>query len=222
MVLDSCGHETSGWSKLYASDLKFATTYQEVSGGTPVANFNLQDGLLCHLGHLCVPSGERAKLIWEAHYSYEIGYFGVEKTVVVLQKYFYWSKLRHDVSKYIRSCTSYAISKPALKNQGLYTPLPTPDKPWESISMDYMSDLPFTKHGYDYVFVVVDQFSKMAILGAYKKTIMAKLFFEHVCVHFGPPQTIIYDRDSRFLSTGWTPNSPNPLPFIPKLMARMR
>jgi hypothetical protein len=34
-----------------------------------VDNFHLQDGLLCRLGHICVPSSERVKLIWEAHYS---------------------------------------------------------------------------------------------------------------------------------------------------------
>jgi hypothetical protein len=54
--------------------------------------------------------------------------------------------------------------------------------PWESISMDYMYGLPFTKKGNDCVFVVVDWFSNMAILTAYKKSITAtnisKLFFE--------------------------------------------
>jgi hypothetical protein len=127
------------------------------------------------------------------------GHFGV------LQKYFYWPKLRQNVNKYIRSCTACAIAKPTIKKQELYTPLPAPDKPWESISMDYMSGLPSTKHGNDCVFVVVDQFSKLAILTACKKNIMAKvttqLFFEHVWVHFELPQTIISDRDSRFLST---------------------
>jgi hypothetical protein len=44
-----------------------------------VANFHLQDGLLCHLGHLCVPSSEQAKMIWESHYSWVAGHFGVEK-----------------------------------------------------------------------------------------------------------------------------------------------
>ena len=74
--------------------------------------------------------------------------------------------------------------------------------------MDYMSGLPSTKVGNDYVFVVVDRFSKMAILTACKKSITAeataKLFFERVWVHFGLPQTIISDRDSRFLSTFWS------------------
>jgi hypothetical protein len=48
--------------------------------------------------------------------------------------------------------------------------------------MDYMSGLPSTKRENDCVFVVVDRFSKMAILVACKKSITveatAKLFFE--------------------------------------------
>jgi hypothetical protein len=64
----------------------------------------------------------------------------------------------------------------------MYTRLPTPERSWESISMDYMSGLPSTKRGNDCVFVVVDLFSKMAILAACKKNITAEaialLFFE--------------------------------------------
>ena len=55
---------------------------------------------------------------------------------------------------------------------------------WESISMDYVSGLPSTMHGNDYVVVVVDRFSKMAIMATCKKNITAeattKLFFESV------------------------------------------
>ena len=148
-VLNSCGHETSDWPLLYKSDPEFSHTYQNLLEGQHVPDFHLHDGLLCHLGHLCVPSSERAKMIWEAHYSRTVGHFGVEKTVAVLQKYFYWPNLRQDVGKYIRSCTACAIAKPTIKKQGLYTPLPTPNWPWESISMDYMSGLPSTKHGND-------------------------------------------------------------------------
>jgi hypothetical protein len=181
-VLHSCGHEASEWPQLYQQDPDFATTYHLLGTGTTVTDFHIQDRLLCHLGHLCVPTSERANMIWESHYSRMAGHFGMEKTVVILQKHFYWPKLRQDVNKYIRSCTACAISKPTIKKQGLYTPLPTPEKPWESISMDYMSGLPSTKQGNDCVFVVVDRFSKMAILTACKKNITvtdtAKLFFE--------------------------------------------
>jgi hypothetical protein len=70
-----------------------------------------------------------------------------------------------------------------------------------------MSGLPSTKRGNDCVFVVVDHFSKMAILFAYKKSITAeatsKLLFERVWVHFGITKTIVSDMDSQFLSTFW-------------------
>jgi len=116
----------------------------------------------------------KGPMIWEAHYSQAIGHFEVEKMVVVLQKYFYWSNLRHDFGKYIRSCTTCVIAKPTSKKQGLYTLLPTSSQPWESISIDYMSGLPSTKHGNDCVFVVVNRFSKMAIMAACKKNIIAE------------------------------------------------
>ena len=87
-------------------------------------------------------------------------------------------------------------------------PLPTPDRPWESISIDYMSGLLSPNQGNDCVFVVVDRFYKMGILVVCKKNITVeatiKLFFERVWVHFGIPQTIFLDWDSRFLSTFWS------------------
>jgi hypothetical protein len=40
--------------------------------------------------------------------------------------------------------------------------------------MDYMSSLPSTEKGNDFVFMVIDQFSKMAILTTCKKNIIEK------------------------------------------------
>ena len=91
--------------------------------------------------------------------------------MVVLQNHFYWLKLQQHVCKYIISYTSCAISKPTIKKHGLYTPLPTPDRPWEPISMDYMSIMPSTKHGNDCVFLIVNRFSKMIVLETYMKRI---------------------------------------------------
>jgi len=190
-MLNSYGHETVGWSHIYKSDLEFDNTYQTLLEGKKDLNFHLQDELLWNQGHLCVPSSKHAKMILKVHYSQVVGHFWVEKTMAVLQKYFYWSNLWQDVGKYIRSCTACANAKSTINKKGLYTPLPTPSRPWESISMDYLSSLPSTKHGNDCVFVVVDVFSKMTILATCKKSITiestTKLFFEWVWVHFGIP-----------------------------------
>jgi len=114
-MLHSYGHEASEWPLLYQQDPDFATIYQLLRTGTNVIDFHIQDGLLCHLFYIYVPTRECANLILEAHYIRMAGHFGVEKTLVILQKHFYWPKLRWDVSKYIRYCTACAFSNPFIK-----------------------------------------------------------------------------------------------------------
>ena len=100
IFLNFCGHETSGWCQLYKNDPEFAyrpyaSRWKESSWFPPLGR------IICYLGHLWILSSEHAKLIWEAHYNRVTGHFGVEKTMVVLQKYFYWPKLWLDVGPYI-------------------------------------------------------------------------------------------------------------------------
>ena len=66
------------------SDPEFNHTYETLLEGNPVPKFHLQDVLLCHMGHLFVPSSEHAKMIWEAHYSQVARNFRVEKIVTIL------------------------------------------------------------------------------------------------------------------------------------------
>ena len=42
------------------------------------------------------------------------------------------------VSKYVKGCVMCATSKPSKRNLGLYTPLPVPSHPWESVSMEFV------------------------------------------------------------------------------------
>jgi hypothetical protein len=69
--------------------------------------------------------------------------------------------------------------------------------------MDFVGGLPMSKMGHDYLYVVVDRFSKMCILMPCKKHVIAEktanLFFHYVWVHFGLPTSMISDTDTRFL-----------------------
>ena len=125
-----------------------------------------------------------------------------------LQSYCYWPRMIDSVSHFIRGCSICATSKPSNRKLGFYMPLPVPSRPWESVSMEFVGDLPMSRRQHDYLYVVVDRFSKMCILMPCKKTITAEqiveLYFQHVWVHFGLPTSIFSDRDSKFIGNFWS------------------
>jgi transposase InsO family protein len=88
----------------------------------------------------------------------------------------------------------------------LLQPLPIPEKPFEVVSMDFITELP-ESNGYDSILVVVDKLTKYAIFIPTYSTVdevgMAQLFFEQVVSKFGLPRQIISDRDPRWTGAFW-------------------
>ena len=81
--------------------------------------------------------------------------------------------------------------------------LPIPEHPWNSISMDFIEQLP-KSDGYTDILVVVDRASKQAIFIPCHNTItseqLASLFVIHVFSKHGVPQHVTSDRGSEFVS----------------------
>ncbi|MCO5601712.1 hypothetical protein L7F22_055835 [Adiantum nelumboides] len=90
---------------------------------------------------------------------------------------------------------------------GLLQPLPIPERPWESITMDFVFGLPKSSQGNNGIWTIVDRFSKQAHFIPVKKTIkathMANLFMAHIFKYHGFPKSIISDRDPRMTSLFW-------------------
>ncbi|KAL0445454.1 UNVERIFIED_CONTAM: Transposon Tf2-11 polyprotein [Sesamum latifolium] len=159
--------------------------------------------------HLYLPKGGdlRKSLISECHDTLWAGHQGEERTYALVQRAYYWPQMQDDVETYVRTCLICQQDKEDhQKKAGLLQPLPIPTRPWESVSMDYISGLPKVVD-LGSIIVVVDQLSKYATFIAAPKHVtaegMAHLFFKHIVKYWGLPKDIISDRDSRFTGVFW-------------------
>ncbi|KAL0456006.1 UNVERIFIED_CONTAM: Transposon Tf2-11 polyprotein [Sesamum latifolium] len=131
-----------------------------------------------------------------------------ERTYALVQRAYFWPQMRDDVETYVPTCLICQQDKADhQKKAGLLQPLPIPTRPWESVSMDYISGL--SKVGdLGSIIVVVDRLSKYATFIAAPKHVTTEgtthLFFKHIVKYWGLPKDIVSDRDSRFTGVFWT------------------
>lgn len=113
---------------------------------------------------------------------------------------YYCQKRKDDVEAYVRSCLVSQLDKLERKNEtGLLQPLPILERPFQSVSMDFISRFPKVD-GKTSIFVVVDTFSKyeifIACLNACPTDIAANLCFKYVVKYFGIQEALISDCDN--------------------------
>ena len=96
----------------------------------------------------------RELLVREAHGGGLMGHFGVQKTLAILQEYFFWPRMRRDVERICARCLTCKRAKSRVLPNGLYTPLPVPTEPWVDISMDFVLGLPRTRKWRDSVHTI--------------------------------------------------------------------
>jgi hypothetical protein len=150
----------------------------------------------------------RQQFLHDAHDAEFSGHQGVDRTLNNLSRHYWWPGLRQDVRKYVAECASCQRNKPSnMAKAGLLQPLPIPEAPWRTITMDLITDLPETEKGHDSVVVFVDKLTKMTHIAPCNKTISAEQFAEvylaNVVRLHGFQEIIISDRDPRWTGDFW-------------------
>ncbi|GBG62993.1 hypothetical protein CBR_g34693 [Chara braunii] len=176
------------------------------------AEFELVNGLLFlekeGNKRLCVPDKESLRSLFLGECHDATGHFGYKNTAANLLQRFWWPTMLKDTRLYVETCQVCQRDKPRTQAPlGLLKPLPIPERPGESLSMDFMDTLVTSKSGMRQIFVIVDRLSKYARLIAMPETAkteyVIRLFKENWVRDFGLPKSIVSDRDVGFTSELW-------------------
>ncbi|CAH2094977.1 unnamed protein product [Euphydryas editha] len=153
---------------------------------------------------LCfIPKGHRLSLLRIFHDEHE--HPGVEKTVDLIMKHFWFPGLRAFVSKYVTHCLVCLSHKKVARAplQPIHS-WEKPDVPLDTIHMDVLGPLP-EADGYRYVLIVIDAFSKFCLLyPMYRQdTDELKRHFTNFISLFGTPKLVVADRGRMFQCTAF-------------------
>ncbi|KAJ1597948.1 hypothetical protein NDA14_000045 [Ustilago hordei] len=154
----------------------------------------------------------RFMVMTQCHDGITAGHVGRDATIKAAQRHYWWPNMTAWIADYVASCPVCARYKaPRHRPYGLLQPLATPDRPWGSISLDFIEGLPTSKKydskTYDSILVIVDRLTKFAILAPTHKTVTAKqtavLLYGHMVRLFGYPDHMVSDRGRQFISGAW-------------------
>jgi len=173
-------------------------------------SYTIKEGLLFLDERIYVPSEDSLKLriLRSRHDHPTAGHPGRNKTLLIVRRDFYWPGIKDYVERYVQGCHQCRRAKASRhKPYGLLQPLPVPQRPWSSISMDFIDQLPESQ-GFDAILVVIDRLTKMGVLVASTTRVTAEelavLFVQHVFSKHGTPSDIVSDRGNKFTSAFWT------------------
>ena len=125
-----------------------------------------------------------------------------------LKEKYWWYGLKRVMAEYVALCdTCQRVKAKHQRPTGLLQPMKIPEWKWEEVGMDFIVGLPRTQGGYDLIWVIVDQLTKVAhfipVKSTYNGPRLAQLYMKKiVCLH-GVPKKIVSDRGTQFTSHFW-------------------
>ncbi|KAG8199260.1 hypothetical protein JTE90_003684 [Oedothorax gibbosus] len=156
---------------------------------------------------LVVPRSRVENVLEELHSSPSGGHFGVMKTTHKVRERFYWDKLKSDVDKWCRTCSTCTARKgPNTRTRGRLQRYNV-GAPFERIAIDVLGPLPQTTNGNKYILVVMDYFTKWPeayVIPNQEATTVAEALLQDWICRFGVPLLLHSDQGTNFTSSVFT------------------
>ena len=122
----------------------------------------------------------------------------------LVSRNYWWLQMYRYTGKYVSTCDMFlrtkSIHQPPTRE---LHPLPIPDAPWDTASVDFIVQLP-ESNGKDAIMVVVDSVTKQSHFVSTVTTLSAarttQLYLCHVWKHHGLPKRVVSDRGLQFIA----------------------
>jgi len=157
-------------------------------------------------GRVYVPKNEklRVEIIWLHHDTPIARHGGQWKMVELVTRNYWWPGVTKKVKRYVEGCDQCQRMKNRVEMLvGKLRPNQIPERPWQHISVDFITKLPVSK-GHDLILVVCNRFSKMSHFMATTEKMtaegLARLFRDNVWKLHGLLESVISDRGLQFLA----------------------
>lgn len=189
--------------------------YDEISSGLPSDNYKIDNNLLYfRYGKLrnpferewkiCVPIEDYDKVFVEQHSDTLASHPGFYRTTRRIQENYYWPNMIKSIYNFVSKCEICRMSKPF--NTNTHTTIGKrreTDFPIRKLAADFIGPTTLTERQNQYLFVVVDNFSKFIFLAPMRNAKTAnvtKFIEENIFLQFGVCEKFICDNGVQFIA----------------------
>ena len=151
-----------------------------------------------------IPQSLKRIVLEIAHDHKLSGHLGRDKTLINVQRYYWWNGMILDIAKFVKTCSICQLTKATNEKSAGETFGYKSLKPFDLISIDILGPYPrATYSGNIVLLVIVDVYSKIVELAAFRneKTENMVEFVFLTCCRYGFPSGIISDNGPQFVST---------------------
>ncbi|GJW90925.1 putative reverse transcriptase domain-containing protein [Tanacetum coccineum] len=125
------------------------------------------DGTLCLNGRSWLPcyGGLRSVIMHESYKSKYSIHPGSEKMYQDMKKLYWWPNMKADIATYVSKCLTCArVKAEHQRPSGLLVQPAIPEWKWDNITMDFITKLPKSSHGFDTIWIRILRFLSYVIV----------------------------------------------------------
>ena len=203
-ILKEIRHQTNSRSKKEVVVKAIKELMRSSNKSVKLSEWSLDNGILYHREKVYVPNSDlRCHISTLCHDSKIAGHAGRWKTLELVSRNYWWPQMLRYISRYFSTRDMCLRTKASQQSpvRELHL-LPISNAPWDTISVDFIVELPESE-GKDAVMVVVDSVTKC---GRFVDTLtmlsaagMVRLYIQHIWKHHSLPK-VVSNRGPQFIA----------------------